>query len=1616
MASAELALVNKVEMRIALANTDEKLEALLKVYLAPLLLKLASPHEVVRNKVVSICNHINTRIKSNAISLPTETLLAQFRDPKAEWDSILMRNFCLMYIQIAVDRITREQQNDILPQVIQGISTYERQFQKSLFAIVLKLLPQWNAPERGSREEDLLREKFGFNKAAEDAQLLSKHFTAVMLLNLSVFSTPEQMTALSCPGVTPSEFEFITSNAKETITPVQLLQMKRAILKFVAGAFTDYEKFWPCLAGSQDNTSDIYSLAEDLLRKITIDYEREDVVSGLYELFLGHEGAPPVTVKLRTRILQLLCKSSRAANTPTQMVQMIETGISSDSPKERMAAIEFANWTAKLASSDILAPIAVNITENLQSWIKASGWPTARTTNVQERTLRGFAYEAIGSLAKRAPEIFRHSLDVITFLFASLKDEHPEMRNSVQESLSTLIPVLAQFDEDTLPKLRTLLLNQMNLGPEYPNCQYLALRYCIAALPFSDPAARYICIQGLDPTNRADIVAEAKKGLHPYWFRRIHRPEYKFSAEDFNDAEYAFPEFSDMVSFLMDSWTAKSGQSIVLISNNPPPDLIPSLQFLRQILFMKAFESNSKISIIDEGWEHKLDEAVALDEGARANVQELLARWWSEDSPLQTFIKFAFNGFLSQRPGLLPAGEIWLELLSLGSDDLVSAWKLVSAVGVPFLEPLIVSHNMETRLLAAHAVGILGSATTDDNVKELAHNFMQLSGDDAASFPQMHGSIVSLGYLLSRLNLRGRLTAIPGQLIGNYFQILLKILGKQNFTPLRDASIAAISQLGAYKVLATCSSDDVIKTSELLLQIVKQTSSERALLALGNMSISLPDAEAKLKAADSIYALHESQQIEFLLSSGEALSIVAAGWGSTALRRSLDIQGLQPDFDRSDILDSVLDKVLEMCKSTKPSLKRGSCIWLLSLLQFCGHLQPVLKHLKLIHFAFLGFLGDRDDLVQESASRGLTLVYEKGDHNLKDDLLRSLVQSFTSDSRNPETASTISAETQLFDPGVLNTGDGSVSTYKDILSLAAEAGDPSLIYKFMSLASSSAIWSTRRGAAFGLGSILSKASLNDILASNPRLGKNLVPKLYRYRYDPNLAVQQSMKDIWNALISDSAEVIDSQFDDILEELLKRIGDREWRVRQASCAALQDLLDGAQLQKYESSLERIWLMSFRALDDIKESVRVQAMSLCRNLANSLVRTVESGASQQRATTMLQTLLPFLLGNAGLQSQAAEVQASSLDTLLKLVQKSGVALRPFIPTLVDELLGLLSTLEPQAINYIALNADKYGLTGNAIDATRMASIRNSPMMDAIDKCIDLLDADTMTELVPKLQATIRKSVGLPSKVAISRVLVTMVIRNIDLIRPYADRFLKAITPQLSDRNDTVATSYAATSGYLCRVATNAKVLELVATAERMYFETEDERSRVISGSIINAISKHASDKFTALASSILPFVYVAQHDPEKAIKSTFANVWTDNTGGVGAVKLYFPEIMSLTSLHLESRQWRVRQTVALSVADASNAVGHQISDTSRLFEILIKASSGRSWAGKETVLEALASLSVKMKGYVRREVELNDKLFKLFLAESKRNNEEYRVHAAKTLETFCREFDLPIPAEN
>ena len=63
----------------------------------------------------------------------------------------------------------------------------------------------------------------------------------------------------------------------------------------------------------------------------------------------------------------------------------------------------------------------------------------------------------------------------------------------------------------------------------------------------------------------------------------------------------------------------------------------------------------------------------------------------------------------------------------------------------------------------------------------------------------------------------------------------------------------------------------------------------------------------------------------------------------------------------------------------------------------------------------------------------------------------------------------LSGESRVFEEGSLGEapGGGSISTYRELCSLATDMGQPDLVYRFMDLANHQASLNSSRGAAFG---------------------------------------------------------------------------------------------------------------------------------------------------------------------------------------------------------------------------------------------------------------------------------------------------------------------------------------------------------------------------------------------------------------------------------------------------------------------------------------------------------------------------------------------------------------------
>jgi proteasome component ECM29 len=189
------------------------------------------------------------------------------------------------------------------------------------------------------------------------------------------------------------------------------------------------------------------------------------------------------------------------------------------------------------------------------------------------------------------------------------------------------------------------------------------------------------------------------------------------------------------------------------------------------------------------------------------------------------------------------------------------------------------------------------------------------------------------------------------------------------------------------------------------------------------------------------------------------------------------------------------------------------------------------------------------------------LVYEVGDTHVKNELVQGLVSTLSEGRK--VAAQSVVAETQLFAAGALGTSpDGqNITTYQSVLSLAADMNQPDLVYKFMSLASHHQVWNSRIGASMGFSTIAKQAEKE--LA--PHLSQ-LIPRLYRYQFDPNPKTAESMKSIWKSLVKDP-KAIENNLNGIMTDLLKTIGDRQWRCREA-----RFLLLTYQLRRFEGYIE------------------------------------------------------------------------------------------------------------------------------------------------------------------------------------------------------------------------------------------------------------------------------------------------------------------------------------------------------------------------------------------------------------------------------------------------------------
>ena len=156
--SKELELIEKVDLRLALADTPEKFEKNLQVFLPPLLLKLASPYHSARTNVFNSLKNILSRLSSlTDVKLPVAALIQQVMTVESTLpdchDPALLNNVKLYSLLLAskgVDRLqSKEEKKALLPIIMNNISNAPVTTAARLFHIFCKVLLTWTSPTRG---------------------------------------------------------------------------------------------------------------------------------------------------------------------------------------------------------------------------------------------------------------------------------------------------------------------------------------------------------------------------------------------------------------------------------------------------------------------------------------------------------------------------------------------------------------------------------------------------------------------------------------------------------------------------------------------------------------------------------------------------------------------------------------------------------------------------------------------------------------------------------------------------------------------------------------------------------------------------------------------------------------------------------------------------------------------------------------------------------------------------------------------------------------------------------------------------------------------------------------------------------------------------------------------------------------------------------------------------------------------------------------------------------------------------------------------------------------------------------------------------------------------------
>ncbi|CAB1327120.1 unnamed protein product, partial [Coregonus sp. 'balchen'] len=279
-------------------------------------------------------------------------------------------------------------------------------------------------------------------------------------------------------------------------------------------------------------------------------------------------------------------------------------------------------------------------------------------------------------------------------------------------------------------------------------------------------------------------------------------------------------------------------------------------------------------------------------------------------------------------------------------------------------------------------------------------------------------------------------------------------------------------------------------------------------------------------------------------------------------------------------------------------------------------------------------------------------------------------------------------------------------------------------------------------------------------------------------------------------------------------------------------------------------------------------------------------------------------------------------------------------------------------------------------SAMDAARLSAAKSSPMMETINMCLQHLDVSVLGELVPRLCDLLKSGVGLGTKGGCASVIVSLTVQCPQDLTPYSGKLMSALLNGIHDRSSVVQKAFSFALGHLVRTAKDSSVEKLLLKLNTWYLEKEEPVYKSSCALTVHAISHYSPDVLKGHAVVALPLAFLGMHqapgpDEEKGEShdaTLWNEVWQEHVpGSFGGIRLYMTELIDITQKALQSQSWKMKAQGAAAMASiAKQQTGSLVvPHLGMVLSALLQGLAGRTWTGKEELLNAIGSVVSKCR---------------------------------------------------